>query len=111
MAGREPVIHRLVAQAFAGRVSHMPHRRDIVGVATMKRTPSTHQPKPKPGAAGPRSTGRLQRAIDEVVKREIEAALRESGGNVAASARALGITEMAIRKRLRSLRIDPDTYR
>lgn len=77
----------------------------------MKRSTLSSRRKPKPGSAGPRSTGRLQRAIDEVVKREIGAALRETGGNVAASARALGITEMAMRKRLRSLRIDPGRYR
>lgn len=74
------------------------------------RSPTRRQTAPA-GSAGPRSSGRLQRAIDAVVVREIVAALRENGGNVAASARALGITEMAIRKRLRSLRIDPDAYR
>jgi len=77
----------------------------------MKRSTRTSRRKAKPGSAGPRSTGRLQRAIDEVVRREIEAALRENGGNVAASARALGVTEMALRKRLRSLGIDPNSYR
>lgn len=67
--------------------------------------------KRTPGTAGPRSAGRLQRAIDAAVKREIVAALRETGGNVAATARALGVTEMAVRKRLRSLGLDPASYR
>lgn len=64
-----------------------------------------------PGTAGPRSTGRLQRAIDEAARREIVAALKETKGNVAAAGRALGVTEMGIRKRLRSMRIDPGDYR
>lgn len=67
--------------------------------------------RPGPGQAGPRSSGRLQRAIDATVRREIVAALRETKGNVAAAARALGVTEMGLRKRLRSTAIDPDDYR
>ena len=65
----------------------------------------------KPGTAGPRSAGRLQRAIDLTVAREVKAALRETKGNVAAAARLLGVTEMAIRKRLRTMQIDPNRYR
>jgi transcriptional regulator with GAF, ATPase, and Fis domain len=66
---------------------------------------------PRLGTSGPRSTGRLQRAIDATVRKEIQAALRETTGNVAAAARLLGVTEMAIRKRLRSLQIDPNRFR
>jgi transcriptional regulator with GAF, ATPase, and Fis domain len=76
-----------------------------------RKTATSALHKPRAGSAGPRSAGRLQGAIDAVVRREIGAALRESRGNVAAAARALGITEMAIRKRLRSLRINPNAYR
>lgn len=77
----------------------------------MKGTKSRRQPKPKPGSSGPRSAGRLQKALDTTARREIEAALRASEGNVAGAARSLGVTEMGIRKRLRSLGIDPDRFR
>jgi DNA-binding NtrC family response regulator len=60
----------------------------------------------KPGRAGPRSTGRLQRALDAAARREIEAALQETGGNITHSAAALGITRAALIGRLRSLEID-----
>lgn len=72
---------------------------------------TTRRRKPSPGAAGPRSGGRLQRALDATARREIEAALKESNGNVAEAARFLGVTEMGIRKRLRSLGIDPGRFR
>jgi len=62
-------------------------------------------------SGGPRTFGRLQAAIDDVERREIAAALQETDGNVAAAARALGVTDMAMRKRLRSFRIDPNDYR
>jgi DNA-binding NtrC family response regulator len=67
--------------------------------------------KPKPGTAGPRSAGRLQRAIDEVVRREISAALQETGGNVVQSARLLGISQPGLYKRLAALGMDPAGYR
>jgi len=76
---------------------------------TVRRNPTAR--KPRPGTTGPRSGGRLQRALDATAKREIEAALRETGGNVAGAARTLGVTEMGIRKRLRSLGINPDRFR
>jgi DNA-binding NtrC family response regulator len=65
----------------------------------------------KPGTTGPRSTGRLQRAIDEAVRREIAAALRETGGNVVRAAQALGISQPGLYKRLTALGIDPAKYR
>ena len=67
--------------------------------------------KPKPGTAGPRSAGRLQMAIDATVRREIGAALRETEGNVTHAAKALGVTMMALRKRMRAMHIDPNAYR
>jgi DNA-binding NtrC family response regulator len=67
--------------------------------------------KPAPGAAGPRSAGRLQQAIDEVVRREILAALEETRGNVTHAAAALGITRVALIQRLRSLGIDAKRFR
>jgi len=45
------------------------------------------------------------------VTREIEAALRETAGNVTRSAAALGITRAALIGRLRSLGIDVAAYR
>src|SRR4051812_32685012 len=61
-------------------------------------TPRVRHRRPRPGTAGPRSAGRLQRALDDAARREIRAALRETDGNVASAARALGVTEMGIRK-------------
>jgi DNA-binding NtrC family response regulator len=66
---------------------------------------------PKPGNAGPRSGGRLQRALDATAKREIGAALREASGNLAETARKLGVSYKGLWKRLRSLQIDPDRFR
>lgn len=105
MARREPVIPRLDAQAFAERVSRMPLRRDIVGVATMNRATTSPRRKPKPGTAGPRSTGRLQRAIDATVAREIKTALAEAGGVITDAARLLGISRIALRARMNALGI------
>jgi transcriptional regulator of acetoin/glycerol metabolism len=70
-------------------------------MATRKRQ---EQRKPKPGTAGPRSAGRLQRALDATATREIRAALAEAGGVVAA-ARLLGISKVALWKRMRALGI------
>jgi transcriptional regulator with PAS, ATPase and Fis domain len=76
---------------------------------TARKTTSAR--KPKPGTAGPRSTGRLQQAIDETVKREIAAALRESDGNVTHAAAALGVSLRGLWKRLATLKIDPADFR
>lgn len=67
--------------------------------------------KPTPGTAGPRSAGRLQRALDATAKREIDAALREAQGNIAEAARRLGVSYKGLWKRLDSLRINPDRFR
>lgn len=74
-------------------------------------TRQTPHRTPKPGAAGPRSAGRLQRAIDEVVRREISAALTETNGNVSEAARVLGVSRRGLWARLNSLAIDPETFR
>lgn len=71
----------------------------------MPRRKPTGRATAAPGKTGPRSAGRLQRAIDETVTREIKAALAEAGGMVAA-ARLLGISKVALWKRMRSLGID-----
>ena len=67
--------------------------------------------KSDPGAAGPRSGGRLQRAIDETVKREITSALKEVGGNVTRAASILGITRDSLIKRLRSLGVQAAAFK
>jgi DNA-binding NtrC family response regulator len=76
---------------------------------TRKAPTPTRRPKPKPGRAGPRSAGRLQRAIDEATakaaKREIEAALKEADGVVTRAARLLGISRIALRARMNALGI------
>jgi transcriptional regulator of acetoin/glycerol metabolism len=61
--------------------------------------------KPKPGKAGPRSAGRLQRAIDETVRREIGRALDDAQGNVSEAARALGVSRPSLWARMRALKI------
>lgn len=77
------------------------------GAHAMTRKPR----KPKPGTAGPRSTGRLQRAIDLAVTREISAALKETGGNIAEAARRLGVSYQGLWKRLAALEIDAAKFR
>jgi transcriptional regulator of acetoin/glycerol metabolism len=47
----------------------------------------------------------LQRAIDDVVQREIRSALRESDGNVTRAAAALGISRIALRARMNAFGI------
>lgn len=70
------------------------------------RTKPTRKPK-----GGPRTHGRLQRALDETVRREIGAALNETGGNVVRAAQLLGISQPGMYKRLTALGIDPEAYR
>ena len=67
--------------------------------------------KPKVGTAGPRSAGYLQRAIDDLVRREIEKALGASGGNVVHAAHALGISQPSLYGRMGVLGIDPNKFR
>ena len=88
----------------AGRLGY---RREALAMTRPVKGPKT----PRPGTAGPRSTGRLQRAIDDVVKREIVAALSETRGNVVRAARVLGISQPGLYKRLVALGIDPTKYR
>jgi DNA-binding NtrC family response regulator len=56
-------------------------------------------------AGGPRTHGRLQRALDEAAKREIEAALKETAGNVSEAARVLGIGRPRLWARMQALSI------
>jgi transcriptional regulator of acetoin/glycerol metabolism len=53
----------------------------------------------------------LQSAIDATVKREITAALKETGGNVIHAARLLGISQPSLYGRMTSLGIDPGKFR
>jgi transcriptional regulator of acetoin/glycerol metabolism len=68
---------------------------------------STTLPKgdAKPGTTGPRSGGRLQRAIDAAVAREIRDALKETEGAVLAAAKVLGISKVSLWKRMKVLGI------
>lgn len=75
----------------------------LTALLMARRAASAHR-KPKPGTAGPRSAGRLQRALDATATREIKSALAEAGGVVAA-ARLLGISKVALWKRMRALGI------
>lgn len=76
---------------------------------------TTPRRRPKPGRAGPRSAGRLQRAIDEatdrVVRRELAAALTETNGNVVHAARLLGISQPSMYARMAAVGIDPEKHR
>ncbi len=56
---------------------------------------------------GPRTFGRLQRALDEAASREIAAALKETGGNVSEAARVLGIGRPRLWARMKALGIAP----
>lgn len=60
--------------------------------------------KPK---GGPRTQGRLQRALDAAARGEIEKALKESDGNVTAAAATLGISRGGLWKRMRALGVRP----
>jgi DNA-binding NtrC family response regulator len=62
--------------------------------------------KARPGG-GPRTYGRLQRALDEAARREIEAALKETSGNVSEAARVLGIGRPNLWARMKALGILP----
>jgi DNA-binding NtrC family response regulator len=75
--------------------------------------PRAESPKRKhaPGKAGPRSAGRLQRALDTAATREIKAALRETGGNVVRAARLLGISQPSMYGRMTALGINPAKHR
>lgn len=70
--------------------------------------PRGHRRKTSP-KGGPRTFGRLQRAIDDAAEREIKAALRETGGNVSAAAKALGVSRPALWARMTVLGIAADT--
>jgi len=69
---------------------------------TPRGTDGSKKHKPTPGTTGPRSAGRLQRAIDETVRREILAALKETDGAVLAAARLLGISKVSMWKRMKT---------
>ena len=60
------------------------------------------QTKPK---GGPRTHGRFQQALDDAARREIEAALKETGGNVSEAARVLGIGRPRLWARMQALSI------
>lgn len=62
-------------------------------------------------AGGPRTHGRLQRALDTAARRLIREALQATQGNVVRAAAWLGISRRGLWKRLSALAIDPERYR
>jgi DNA-binding NtrC family response regulator len=70
----------------------------------MTRTRKPRKPAKRP-RGGPRTYGRLQRALDDAARREIKAVLKETGGQVVAAATALGVSKVALWKRMRALGI------
>jgi transcriptional regulator of acetoin/glycerol metabolism len=70
----------------------------------MAHLPKTRKPAQK-AQGGPRTYGRLQRALDDAAGREIRAALKETGEQVVAAATLLGISKVALWKRMRALGI------
>ena len=77
---------------------------------TRRKTPTARKPG-KRSKGGPRTYGRLQRALDDAARREISAALTETGGNVSEVARVLGVSRRGLWKRMTTLGIDPTTHR
>lgn len=76
----------------------------------MKAT-TTQTRRTRKAPTGPRSAGRLQKAMDDAARREIDAAMRETGGNMSEAARVLGVHRVSLFNRMKSLGIAPDTYR
>jgi len=73
-------------------------------VRQMTRTRKPRKPAKRPGG-GPRTYGRLQRALDDAARHEIEAVLKETGGNVSEAARVLGIGRPRLWARMQALSI------
>jgi transcriptional regulator of acetoin/glycerol metabolism len=67
------------------------------------RKTSARRPATKP-MGGSRTYGRLQAALDTAAQREIQAALRETDGQIVAAAKLLGISKVALWKRIRALK-------
>ena len=60
----------------------------------------------KRSQSGPRTYGRLQRALDDAARKEIRAALREAGGTITEAARLLGVSRIALRARMNALGVE-----
>ena len=73
-------------------------------VRQMTRTRKPRKPAKRP-RGGPRTYGRLQRALDDAARGEIKAVLKETGGQVVAAATSLGVSKVALWKRMRALGI------
>jgi len=82
----------------------------FMGYDAGSRVPPTAS-KPKRNTSGPRSSGKLQRIIDEAVRGAIRASLQEHQGNVTVSAGDLGVTPAALWRRMKRLRIGLTKYR
>lgn len=94
-----------MTSARRGRWSYRPTGKP------MKPRLSTPPKRPAKPMGGPRTAGRLQQALDEAARREIDAALKEAEGNVVRAANLLGISQPALYKRLAALAINHLPYR
>jgi transcriptional regulator of acetoin/glycerol metabolism len=74
-------------------------------MTSRKASKTTVRRKTTEPKGGPRTHGRFQQALDDAAKREIEAALKETGGNVSEAARVLGIGRPRLWARMRALSI------
>lgn len=74
------------------------------------KTPSHGRPAKRP-KGGPRTFGRLQRALDAAADAEIRKAMVETDGNVTHAAAALGISQPALLRRIAALGITTARYR
>jgi DNA-binding NtrC family response regulator len=95
----------MTGQGRGGNVAgHAQRSRLGYRVRQMVRTRKTSKTAKRP-AGGPRTYGRLQRALDDAARREIEAALSETSGNVSEAARVLGIGRPRLWERMKALGI------
>lgn len=76
--------------------------------SSMAASRKTRPRPPKKPMGGPRTFGRLQQALDETARREISAALEETGGAVVAAAKVLGISKVSLWRRMKALGITVD---
>lgn len=102
--GRSPVRHGKTRRQGTQRQAR-PGYRDANSMSPKPRNP------PKKPMGGPRTYGRLQRALDDTARREIQAALKEASGNVTGAASLLGISRRWLWKRMAALQIDPQPHR
>lgn len=90
--------------------SHSRAGEDAKGLAH-RGAPSNQRPSAESRPVKTRVYGRYQQAIDNAARDVIEEVMRETGGNVQAAAKALGMNRVGLWKRMRALGIAAATYR